>query len=99
MMIAGGVGLYGVSGFLIYYGVTAYNAGPLSNSTNPSGDIKLNHRQGIAFLTSAVVAIGGGAALITLGAMKKYQFKVRKRAMNIKAGLTPDGRLLLALNF
>lgn len=98
-MIGGGVGLYGVSAFLIYDGVTVYNTGPQANSTNPNADIRANHTQGIIFFISAAAGIAGGAALITFGALRKYQFKVRKRAMGIKAGLTPSGRLLLALNF
>jgi len=102
MMLGSGVGLCGVGSYLLYYGVTVYRTGPDPASTTPAAqasDINRNHSQGTVYLAAGGLAIAGGIALVTLGAMRKYDFKVRKRMMSLQGGLLPDGRMLLALKF
>jgi hypothetical protein len=99
MMIAGGVGLCGVGSYLLYYGITVYNTGADPASTNPAADVNRNHNQGTVYLAVGGLSIAGGIALITFGAMRKYDFKVRKKMMSLQTGLLPDGRMQLALKF
>lgn len=102
LMIAGGVGLCGAGSYLLYYGIKTYNTPPAPTSVTPdaqNADIQRNHKQGTIFVAVGGLAIAGGLALTTFGAIKKHEFKLQKRVMSMEAGLSPDGRVLVALHF
>lgn len=98
LMIAGGVGLCGAGAYLIYQGVTVYNA-KITPGPNAADDQQRNHRQGTIYLAAGGVAIAGGVVLTALGARNKVEFKQRKRHLQLETGMLPNGNLGLALTF
>jgi len=99
LMIAGGVGLAGAGSFLIYEGVTTYKTLPAPLSTDPTGDVNRNHRQGTAYIAAGSAAFIGSAVLIALGAKNKIEFKQRKKLMSLQTGLLDNGDLGATLTF
>ena len=101
LMIAGGVGLCGVGGYLIYQGWKIYN-NPVTNIIDPNAQktqTDLNHKQGTIYYVAGGVGIAGGIILTALGAKNKVEFKQRKRLMELQSGILDNGSLGLALNF
>lgn len=98
-MIAAGVGLCGVGGYLIYQGNKVYTTAAPANSVDPSSDIARNHKQGIIYYAAGGVAIAAGIILTAFGAKNKVEFKQRKRLMELQSGMLDNGHLGLALNF
>ena len=94
LMIAGGVGLCGVGGYLIYQGHSVYT----TKSLVP-GENERNHKQGTIYYIAAGVGIAGGIILTALGAKNKIEFKQRKHLMEMQSGILDNGRIGLALNF
>jgi hypothetical protein len=99
LMIAGGIGLCGVGGYLIYEGVKVYNTAPAPNSTDPASDTERNHKQGTIYLACAGISIAGGVVLTAFGARNKVFFKQHQKLMSLQGGLLDNGNLGLALNF
>jgi hypothetical protein len=96
LMIGGGIGLMGASGFLIYQGYKIYNdRGPTPNAATT----ERNKRQGTIYLAAGGVAALGGVVLVALGASNKVTFKRKQKLMSLQSGLLDSGRLGLALNF
>ncbi len=96
LMIGGGIGLMGASGFLIYQGYKIYNdQGPTPNTATT----ERNKRQGTIYLAAGGVAALGGVVLVALGASNKVTFKRKQKLMSLQSGLLDSGRLGLALNF
>ena len=98
-MIAGGVGLAGAGSFLVYEGVKTYNTPAAPLSTDPTGDVQRNHRQGTAYIAAGTVAYIGSAVLIALGAKNKIEFKHRLRLMSLQSGLLDNGNMGAMLTF
>lgn len=99
LMIAGGVGLFGAAGYLLYQGIKTYNAKAEPHSVDPSGDEWRNRKQGTIYYAVTGVAMAGGAVLIGLGARNKVDFKTRKKMLEMQSGILDNGSLGLALNF
>ena len=99
LMIAGGVGLAGAGSFLVYEGVKTYNTPAAPLSTDPTGDVQRNHRQGTAYIAAGTVAYIGSAVLIALGAKNKIEFKHRLRLMSLQSGLLDNGNMGAMLTF
>ena len=99
LMIAGGVGLAGAGSFLVYEGVKTYNTPAAPLSTDPTGDVQRNHRQGTAYIAAGTVAYIGSAVLIALGAKNKIEFKRRLKLMSLQSGLLDNGNLGAMLTF
>lgn len=106
LMLAGGIGLCGIGGYLIYQGNKIYTTVP-QLPTNPTpeqlatqqGEIDRNHRQGTIYYAVGGVAIAGGIVLVAIGAKNKVEFKQRKRMLELQSGILDNGHLGLALNF
>ncbi len=97
-MIAGGVGLLGVSGYLFYQGAKVYGYVD-KNSTDKEGDLQRNNKIGTIYYACGGIAAAAGAVLIGLGARNKVEFKMRKRMLELQSGILDNGKLGLALNF
>ncbi|HLP19437.1 MAG TPA: hypothetical protein VK174_04020 [Chitinophagales bacterium] len=100
LMIAGGIGLCGIGGYLIYQGNKIYTTVP--ETTDPAvrqGEIDRNHKQGTIYYAIGGVAIAGGIVLVAIGAKNKVEFKQRKRMMELQSGILDNGHLGLALTF
>ena len=96
LMIGGGIGMMGASGFLIYQGYKVYNdRGPTPNAATT----QRNKRQGTIYLAAGGVAALGGVILVALGASNKVTFKRKQKLMSLQSGLLDSGRLGLALYF
>lgn len=96
LMIGGGVGLMGASGFLIYQGHKIYT----DRGTTPNAaTTERNKRQGTIYLAAGGVAAVGGVVLMALGASNKVAFKRKKKLMSLQGGLLDNGQLGLALGF
>lgn len=101
LMLAGGIGLCGVGGFLIYQGNKVYTT-PVANAlTNPNYDAQLqqNHRQGTIYMAVGGVAIAGGLVLTAFGIKNKVEFKQRKKLLTAQIGLLDNGNIGLAMGF
>lgn len=98
LMIAGGVGLCGIGGYLFYQGHSVYTTKSTS-ATDPDGENARNRKQGTIYYVAAGVGIAGGIILTALGAKNKVEFKQRKRLMEMQSGILDNGRIGLALNF
>ncbi|MCX6197865.1 MAG: hypothetical protein NTY88_01410 [Bacteroidetes bacterium] len=98
LMIAGGVGLFGVSGYLFYQGAKVYGY-VYKKSTDKDGDLQRNNKIGTIYYACGGIAVAVGAVLIGLGARNKVEFKMRKRMLEVQSGFLDDGKLGLALNF
>lgn len=106
LMIAAGIGLSGIGGYLIYQGNKIYTTVP-EIPANPTpdqlaareGEIQRNHKQGTIYYAIGGVAIAGGIVLVAIGAKNKVEFKQRKRMMELQGGILDNGHLGLALNF
>lgn len=96
LMIAGGIGLCGAGGYLMYQGFKVYNTAVLNNDPK---DINRNHKQGTAYIIAGGVAIAGGIILTAFGARNKHEFMMRKKMMSLESGLLDNGNIGLALNF
>ena len=81
LMIAGGVGLCAVGGYLIYEGNKVYTTVPSPTSIDKDGEITRNHKQGTIYYAAGGVAIATGIILTAFGAKNKVEFKQRKRLM------------------
>jgi len=99
LMIAAGVGLCGVGSFLIYEGNKTYTSSIAPTSTTPTDDLQRNHRQGTIYYAAGGIAIAGGIVLVALGAKNKVDFKLRKKMMEMQAGLLDNGNLGATLTF
>jgi hypothetical protein len=96
LMIGGGIGLMGASGFLIYQGYKIYNdRGPTPNAATT----ERNKRQGTIYLAAGGVAALGGVVLVALGASNKVTFKRKQKLMSLQSGLLDSGGLGLAFGF
>lgn len=98
LMIAGGIGLCGIGGYLIYQGHSVYTT-KSSSLIDADGENARNRKQGTIYYVAAGVGIAGGIILTALGAKNKVEFKQRKRLMEMQAGILDNGSLGLALNF
>lgn len=92
-MLAAGVGLTGAGAYLIYNGMRVYNAS-LCDSLSIGGcnidkERETNHKQGTIFLVCGGLSCALGVALTSVGAVKKVQFKRRKKELLIQ----PTGSL------
>lgn len=94
LMIAGGVGLCGIGGYLIYQGHNVY-----TTKSTIAGENERNRKQGTIYYVAAGVGLAGGIILTALGAKNKVEFKQRKRLMELESGILDNGHLGLALNF
>ena len=99
LMIAGGVGLCAVGGYLIYEGNKVYTTVPSPTSMDKDGEIIRNHKQGTIYYAAGGVAIAAGIILTAFGAKNKVEFKQRKHLMELQSGILDNGNLGLALNF
>lgn len=99
LMIAGGVGLCAVGGYLIYQGTKVYTTPAPANSTDPTADVNRNHKQGTIYMAVGGVAIAGGIIVTAFGAKNKIDFKRKKKLMEMQGGLLNNGNLGLALTF
>lgn len=99
LMIAGGVGLTGVGGYLIYQGVKVYNSTVVPNTPTAAEDQQRNHRQGIIYMAAGGVSIAGGIILTAFGARNKIEFKHRKKQLQLETGWLPSNQMGLALTF
>lgn len=99
LMIAGGVGLTGVGGYLIYQGVKVYNSQVAPNTPTAAEDLQRNHRQGVIYMAAGGVSIAGGIILTAFGAKNKIEFKHRKKQLQLETGWLPSGQMGLALTF
>lgn len=96
LMIAGGVGLVGASGYLIYQGYKIYtDIGTPPNTATT----ERNKRQGTIYLAAGAAAAVGGIVLTAFGASNKVAFKRKKQLMTLQSGLLDSGGLGLALGF
>lgn len=96
LMIGGGIGLIGASGFLIYQGYKIYNdRGPTPNAATT----ERNKRQGTIYLAAGGVAALGGVVLVALGASNKVTFKRKQKLMSLQSGLLDSSGLGLAFGF
>jgi len=94
LMIAGGVGLCGIGGYLIYQGHSVY-----TTKSAVAGENERNRKQGTIYYVASGVGIAGGIILTALGAKNKVEFKQRKRLMEMQSGILDNGRIGVALNF
>jgi uncharacterized membrane protein len=94
LMIAAGVGLTGIGGYLVYQGYKVY-----TTKSTVAGEEERNRKQGTIYYVAAGVGIAGGIILTAIGAKNKVEFKQRKRLLEMESGLLDNGRLGLALNF
>ncbi len=94
LMIAAGVGLCGIGGYLVYQGHNVY-----TTKSATAGENERNRKQGTIYYVAAGVGIAAGIILTALGAKNKVEFKQRKRVMEMQSGILDNGRLGLALNF
>lgn len=99
IMIAAGVGLTGVGGYLIYQGNKIYNSKAAPGSSTPAQDESRNKRQGTIYLAAGGAAIAGGIVLAAFGIRNKVEFKHRKKMMSIQGGLLDNGQLGALLTF
>ncbi len=100
LMIAGGVGLCGASGYLLYYGIKVYKTLPDNPaSTTYAAELDRNKRQGTIYIAAGSIAAAAGIILTAFGARNKVEFKMRKRLMEMEGGLLHNGQLGLALHF
>jgi hypothetical protein len=101
LMLAGGIGLCGVGGFLIYQGNKVYTTPVEGALTNPNYDAQLqqNHRQGTIYMAVGGVAIAGGLVLTAFGIKNKVEFKQRKKLLTAQIGLLDSGNIGLAMGF
>ena len=99
LMIAGGVGLCAVGGYLVYYGVQVYNNPVASTSTNPAAGINQNHNQGTAYIIGGGAVVVGSIILGAFGVRNKIDFKQHLKYMHLQAGWLQDGGLGAALTF
>ena len=90
-MIAAGVGLSGIGGYLVYQGYKV--------KSTVAGEEERNRKQRTIYYVAAGVGIAGGIILTAIGAKNKVEFKQRKRLLEMESGLLDNGRLGLALNF
>ena len=98
LMLAGGIGLCGVGGYLIYQGNKVYTNDPPQSATYNS-DKERNHKQGIIYYAAGGVAIAAGIIVVALGTKNKIEFRQRKKLMELQSGILDNGNLGLALNF
>lgn len=98
LMIAGGVGLCAVGGYLIYEGNKVYTTKSTS-AVDPSGENARNRKQGTIYYAAGGIAIAAGIIVTALGAKNKVEFKQRKHLMELQSGILDNGSLGLALNF
>ncbi len=98
-MIAAGVGLCGIGGYLIYQGNKVYTTDPGPTAIDRSGEIDRNHKQGIIYYAAGGVGIAAGIILTALGARNKVDFKQRKKMMTFQSGLLDNGHLGAMLTF
>jgi len=94
LMIAGGVGLFGIGGYLIYQGHSVY-----TTKSVVAGENERNRKQGTIYYVASGVGIAGGIILTALGAKNKVEFKQRKRLLEMQSGILDNGRIGFALNF
>lgn len=99
IMIAAGVGLTGVGGYLIYQGNKIYNSKATPGSSTPAQDETRNKRQGTIYLAAGGAAIAGGIVLAAFGIRNKVEFKNRKKIMSVQSGLLENGQLGALLTF
>ncbi len=100
LMIAGGIGLCGAGGYLLYQGNKVYTTSPtITDPAIRQNEINRNRRQGTIYYAAGGIAIAGGIILTALGARNKVEFKTRKRMMEFESGILHNGNLGLALNF
>lgn len=66
LMIAGGVGLCGIGGYLIYQGHSVY-----TTKSAVAGENERNRKQGTIYYVASGVGIAGGIILTALGAKTK----------------------------
>ena len=99
LMIAGGIGLCGIGGYLIYQGSKVYTTVPSPTSNDKDGEIIRNHKQGTIYYVAGGIGIAAGIILTAFGAKNKVEFKQRKRLMEMQAGVLDNGSLGIALNF
>lgn len=96
LMIAGGIGLMGASGYLIYQGYKIYT----DKGTPPNtATTQRNQRQGTIYLAAGGAAVVAGIVLTAFGATNKVAFKQRKKLMTLQSGLLDSGGLGLAFGF
>ncbi len=96
LMIGGGIGLMGASGYLIYYGHKTY----IDKGTPPNtATTQRNKRQGTIYLAAGGVAAVGGVVLVALGASNKVTFKRKQKLMSLQSGLLDSGGLGLSFGF
>lgn len=106
LLIASGVGLCGIGGYLIYQGNKVYTTVP-ELKANPTPDqlafrdseIERNHKQGTIYYAVGGVAIGAGIILTAFGAKNKVEFKQRKRMLEMQGGILDNGHLGAMLTF
>lgn len=99
LMIAGGVGLCGAGGYLLYQGITVYRTRDNGNTSSALARNEQNKKQGTIYLVAAGVGIAGGLVLTAFGARNKIDFKRRKKAMEANLEFLPGGHLGFAFNF
>jgi hypothetical protein len=101
LMIAAGVGLCGIGGYLFYQGNKVYTTVPAGNLPQATADAETarNHKQGIIYYAAAGVGVAAGVVLVAIGARNKVEFKQRKRMMSVQSGILDNGRLGAMLTF
>jgi hypothetical protein len=99
LMIAGGVGLCAIGGYLLYQGNKVYTSSVSPSSPTSAEDISRNHKQGTIYYAAGGVSIAAGIILTAFGARNKVDFKTRKKMMELQSGILDNGNIGLALNF
>ncbi len=106
LMIASGVGLCAVGGYLIYQGNKVYTTKPMleihptpEQQAVYDGEVSKNHKQGTIYYAVGGIAIAGGLVLTAIGARNKVEFKRRKHLMELESGLLQNGQLGAMLTF
>ncbi len=99
LMIAGGVGLFGAGGYLLYQGITVYRTRDNSGKQSAQSQNDQNKKQGTIYLAAAGVGFAAGIVLTAFGARNKVEFKRRKKEMAMDIGILQSGQLGLAMTF
>jgi hypothetical protein len=107
LMLASGVGLCGIGGYLIFQGNKVYTTTPdalpatatAEQKAIREGEIEKNHKQGTIYYAVGGIAIGAGIILTAFGAKNKVEFKQRKRMLEMQSGILDNGHLGAMLTF
>lgn len=99
LMIAGGVGLCGAGGYLLYQGIAVYRTRDNSGKQSAQSQNEQNKKQGIIYLAAAGVGMAAGIVLTAFGARNKVEFKRRKKEMAMDIGILQSGQLGVAMIF